>query len=108
VDGIAMKEYAQSFYKSAAWKRCRGAYFKHRFGLCERCPAPGKIVHHKEYITPQNISDPNITLAFENLELLCQDCHNKEHFKRFNMTRHDVMFDDHGNLIKKEMENIFW
>ena len=35
-------------------------------------------MHHKIYLTPQNINDPAVTLAEDNLELLCQDCHNKE------------------------------
>ena len=53
-------------------------------GLCERCLArglyvPGEIVHHKVHITPENITDENITLSFKNLELLCRDCHADEH-----------------------------
>ena len=81
-----MKEYARAFYKSTAWQRCRDSYIKSVGGLCERCLAdglivPGYIVHHKCYLTPDNIKDPSITLNFDNLEYLCNDCHNKEHFK---------------------------
>lgn len=84
-----LKEYAKSFYTSKAWKETRSAYIKQVNGLCERCRAagefvPGKIVHHKKYITPKNISDPRITLSFGNLELLCEDCHNKEHKRKEN------------------------
>lgn len=43
----------------------------------------GYIVHHKHYIDMSNIWDTDITLDFNNLELLCIDCHNKEHFKSF-------------------------
>ena len=76
----------KGFYKTAAWKRCRAAYIKSVGGLCERCLAqgiitPGYIVHHKKYIDLANVTDPNITLSFDNLEYLCLDCHNKEHFK---------------------------
>lgn len=58
-----MKEYAKGFYKSAAWKRARQQVITRSNGLCERCKArgiykPGYIVHHKEYITPGNISNP--------------------------------------------------
>ena len=79
-----MKEYAKGFYKSAAWKRARQQVITRSNGLCERCKArgiykPGYIVHHKEYITPGNISNPNITLNLDNLEYVCEDCHNKEH-----------------------------
>lgn len=68
-----MKEYAKGFYKSAAWKRARQQVITRSNGLCERCKArgiykPGYIVHHKEYITPGNISNPNITLNLDNLE----------------------------------------
>jgi len=80
-------EEQRAFYKSTAWQRCRSAYISYRGGLCERCMAngvatPGYIVHHKEYITMETLSDPEIALSFNNLELLCLDCHNKEHFKR--------------------------
>ena len=80
-----MKEYAKSFYKSKQWERCRTSYIKSVGGLCERCLkrgliVPGVIVHHKCYISPENILDPTITLNHDNLELLCQDCHNHEHF----------------------------
>ena len=46
----------------------------------------GYMVHHKEYINTANIWDTNITLSFDNLELLCIDCHNKEHFERSDFT----------------------
>lgn len=79
-----MKEYAKGFYQSEAWKRARKIVITRSNGLCERCRAaglhkPGYIVHHKEYITPGNIHDPNITLNPANLEYICEDCHNKEH-----------------------------
>ena len=73
------KDWALPFYRSTAWKTTRDAYFKARCGICERCGAAGDIVHHRKHLTPATINDPKITLAFENLELLCQDCHNKEH-----------------------------
>ena len=79
-----MKEYAESFYKSIAWKKARATYAKSVGGLCERCLRyghynPGEIVHHKIHITPENINNPNITLNFDNLELLCRDCHAATH-----------------------------
>lgn len=102
------KEYAKSFYKSKAWEDCREAYISHIGGLCERCLkrtpkryVPGKIVHHIIYITPENINDPNITLAWDNLEYLCQDCHNIEHHGTETEVREDVMFDAEGNLIPR-------
>lgn len=84
-----MKEYAKGFYTSTAWKSTRAAYIKSVNGLCERCKAagqfvPGRLVHHKKHITPRNINDPKVTLSFSNLELLCDDCHNKEHKRKDN------------------------
>ena len=78
-------EQQRAFYKSRAWQRCRSAYITKVGGLCERCLArgyyvPGDIVHHKEYIDLDNITDPSVLLSFDNLEYLCRDCHNKEHF----------------------------
>lgn len=60
----------------------------------------GKIVHHKTPITPSNINDPMITLNFNNLEYICQTCHNKEHMRN-KATKDDVEFDEDGNLILK-------
>ena len=79
-----MKEYARGFYSSKAWKDCRRAYAKSKGGLCERCLIkgqykPGEIVHHKVYLSPENINDPDVTLNWDNLELVCRDCHAQEH-----------------------------
>lgn len=79
-----MEQYAKAFYSSAAWKACRTAYLKKAGGLCERCLrkglyVPAAIVHHKRHITPDNITDPRVTLSFDNLEALCWSCHEKEH-----------------------------
>lgn len=93
--GAVAKDYAKAFYLSEAWQRTRKAYYISKCGLCERCGAPGDIVHHRRYITPQNIHDPHITLDFRNLELLCIDCHNKEHSGK--PTRYS--FDKSGNII---------
>lgn len=49
----------------------------------------GEIVHHKNYITTSNIYEPEITINFNNLELLCLDCHNKEHIATFDEQRTD-------------------
>ena len=79
-----MKEYARGFYSSKAWKETRKAYGKSVGGLCERCRkkglvVPGVIVHHKNYLTPENINDPSVSLDWNNLELVCMACHNEDH-----------------------------
>ena len=91
-----MKDYAKKFYLSQAWMKTRDAYAKSQNGLCERCKQAGDIVHHKQYITPKNISNPLITLDWANLELLCQDCHNKEHMQKQN-SRYTI--DEYGNIL---------
>ena len=94
-----MKDYAKSFYLSKSWRACRDAYFRKQNGVCERCGSAGAIVHHKRYITPDNINNPKITLNFDNLELLCQDCHNKEHKKKIKTENTRYSIDDEGNIL---------
>ena len=84
---VLIKEYAQAFYKSKAWKQTREAYARSRGFLCERClerglASPGEIVHHKTWLTPENIKDPNVALSWDNLELVCRQCHADEHEKK--------------------------
>lgn len=105
------KEWTNGFYLSKAWRKTRDAYYTLRRGQCERCMAeclagirrledvqPGIIVHHKKELTPDNINDPRIALSFDNLELLCEDHHNKQHKakpKRYS-------FDAAGNIIENK------
>lgn len=98
-----MKEYAEQFYKSQAWKKTSVAYAKSKQGLCERCLSkgivkPGAIVHHVIHITPANITDPGITLNWDNLQLVCRDCHAAIHDRR--KRRYKV--DDYGRVIIRE------
>lgn len=58
------------------------------------------IVHHKEYLTEENVMDDNIALNEDNLEGLCIDCHNREH-KSSDVIRKDLYFDEKGNVVKK-------
>ena len=56
--------------------------------LCERCLKRGIItpgskdrpleVHHKIPLTAQNVTDPSVSLNWNNLELLCKTCHDTE------------------------------
>ena len=93
------RDFAKKFYNSKEWKKCREAYKQSRFGICERCGEPGEEVHHIIYLTPDNINNPEITLSFENLELLCSSCHSKEHNEKYSPLREDVMFDEEGDLV---------
>ena len=94
------KDFAVGFYKSKQWQRCREGYIASVHGLCEDCLKkgvynPGVIVHHIEHITQANINKPEVTLNFNNLKLVCRDCHAKEHSKEVNK-RYEI--DLNGNV----------
>lgn len=97
------KEFAKAFYKSKAWQQCRTAFIRSKFGLCEICKQPGYIVHHKTKLTPENISDPEVTLGWNNLQYLCVECHNVAHGDA-QATRHDVMFNESGDLVMSKRQ----
>lgn len=96
-----MQEFARKFYLSKAWRNTREYIYKRDMGLCVRCGRPGKIVHHKIHLTPQNINDLAITLSEDNLELLCRECHAIEHEGQL-PTAAGLMFDSEGNLVERE------
>lgn len=105
------KEWTNGFYTSKEWRKTRDTYYRIQCGRCERCMAevlagvrrvedinPGIIVHHKKELTPENINDPAVALSFDNLELLCDEHHNRQHkakAKRYT-------FDAKGNLIESK------
>lgn len=94
------KEFAKAFYESDNWIRCRKAYAKSVGGLCESCLSkgiytPGRIVHHKIRLTPDNINNPLISMGWGNLKLVCMDCHAQEH-KGNRIARY--RFDKEGNI----------
>jgi len=93
-----MKHWAEAFYYSKSWRNCRESYKKTQHGICERCGGIAVLVHHKIPLTPTNINNPYIALAYDNLEALCQDCHNKEHHSA-NASGLGYYFDGDGNII---------
>ncbi|MBO7669855.1 MAG: HNH endonuclease [Oscillospiraceae bacterium] len=95
------EQFANDFYRSVAWQKCRAAFISSRGGLCERCLSrglcvAGSDVHHKIKLTPKNISDPDVTLSWSNLELLCRRCHQEIHAQR---TERRWSVDETGALI---------
>ena len=75
--------------------------------LCEMCLAqgmytPGKIVHHKIHLSPDNINDASITLDWSNLMFVCQDCHAKAHKSKEKQQRYVV---GEGGEIAPLVEN---
>lgn len=101
------RDFARSFYHSKQWKTTRDAYVKSAHGLCERCwkrgiAKRGEIVHHKRHLTPSNISDASVTLNFDNLELLCRECHAIEHpeiYGKDEPVTVRAQFDEDGNVV---------
>lgn len=98
-----MKPWAEKFYKSASWGACRSAFLSSKNYCCERCGDVAVIVHHKTYLTPANISDAYVSLGWDNLEALCQTCHNMEHHGSHSNTNASTryMFDADGQPILK-------
>lgn len=96
-----MKQWAEWFYSSKQWKQTQASFLSARV-YCERCSKPddpviAKIAHHKIWLTPQNIHDPAISLSWDNLEALCQTCHNREHHGNKATKRYEI--NDKGELI---------
>ena len=63
---------------------------------------PGDIVHHKiEHVTPLTVDNPEVTLSFDNLELLCRQCHADEHGEMYghDSRRYEVI---DGRVVIKE------
>lgn len=98
-----MKPWAERFYKSKKWQKCRAAFIAERTaidgGLCQRCrERSGYIVHHKEPLTKDNINNPDVSLNFNNFEFVCHKCHNKIHGVKFCRQR-KFYFDSEGQPI---------
>lgn len=71
-------------YQKAEWEKIRKVVIVKANGLCERCSKkgvvkPGKIVHHKQWLNDKNNKDWNVAYNAENLEYICNDCHEEEH-----------------------------
>lgn len=96
-----MKPWEEKFYKGGKWKETQAEFMKHKGRMCERCsneknPVPARIAHHKIYLTQLNVNDPYIAYAWDNLEALCQTCHNREHHGK---NRRRYAFGENGELI---------
>ena len=56
-----------------------------------------EMAYHKKYLNEQRIKDPEFTVSFDNLEALCEACHDAEH-KRDSALRPGLCFDSEGML----------
>lgn len=92
-----MQKWAEHFYKSTSWKKTRYSYLVSKNFICERCGARATMVHHRTYLTEQLINNPELTVGYENLEALCETCHDVEH-KTDSPLREGFSFDKDGML----------
>lgn len=77
----------KQFYASKEWITLRLLLINERGNKCEHCheiiPKSKELIgHHTIELTPENVHDHNISLNPKLIEIVCFDCHNKEH-KRF-------------------------
>ena len=99
------KEWAIPFYNSKQWKRCRAGFIRERIradgGMCQVCQEKlGYIVHHKIVLTPENITNPDISLNWDYLSYECKDCHDKNEGHRVGVASECVCeFDENGDPI---------
>ena len=109
------KKWAKKFYSSTAWALAREHALKRDRYVCRRCKRPATMVHHRIYLTEDNVNDPKISLDLGNLESLCEDCHKLEHDeqrKKFNLSHEqqeirrlvipDYIFDSDGNIVPRQ------
>ena len=80
------------FYSTPEWIKVRDAVKKRDRMICQSCKKPitGRyIVDHIIPLSLENYHDAKVSLNPDNLQLLCQDCHNKKTFsnkpQRFNL-----------------------
>ena len=91
------------FYQSKAWRRLSRAFLLSKSYICERCGNPAGFAHHKTHITAANVGNPDITLNPANLEALCLECHNTEHFGTGGAIAAGLEFDGNGDLKVREI-----
>ncbi len=105
-------DWAQKFYESVHWKKTREAFRQYKRGLCEECLKKGIItagteVHHIKPLTINNVHNPNISLSWINLELLCSECHHSLHESMHNSIPKErkhrrFIVDEKGNVQTRD------
>ena len=97
-----------AFYNSMAWKQTSRAYKQSVGGLCERCMSkglvnPADLVHHKAPLTDKNIDDLSISLAWDNLQALCRQCHAEAHEEMYaQRTKKRYRIDKNGRVTIRD------
>lgn len=86
-----------NFYRSKKWITFANYIRESRNYTCDRCGGYGNICHHIIHLNMDNYNNPTIAFNEELIELLCYNCHNKEHMHN-NTTQKDMWFDKDGNI----------
>jgi shikimate kinase len=82
-------------------------------GVCARCnkvyaDKSKFIVHHIVPLQPGDYTKPELSLNMANLEVLCMDCHNKEHDRFANEKRvvivYGAPFSGKSTFVKENMQ----
>lgn len=73
----------KAFYHTGEWRRARAQALKRDHHQCQRCRREGRYtrattVHHIRHLKDA----PELALTLENLESLCDACHEREHPER--------------------------
>lgn len=86
------------FYQTKEWKALRAARFAYASGLCERCRQRGVVKEGKEvhHIIPIEVNWEK-RLDFENVILLCSECHNEQHERISPLQKFNRIWEDLQN-----------
>lgn len=75
---VMAKDWAKSFYRSQAWQAIRLRALMRDGYTCRVCGARATEIDHIIELTPENISNQDISLNLANLQSLCHDCHTRK------------------------------
>lgn len=95
------KDWAKKFYQSKQWIQARDYMMHKSHYICQKCKErPAEIVHHKIWLSPSNINNPDITLGEKNLLPVCRECHALIH-EGVSATIEGLRFNSNGELVKE-------
>ncbi len=104
------KDVLHDFYCSKAWLDLARAMKSKSGGVCAMC---GKVAdiselrpHHKIELTIENVTDPTIALNPDNIEVICNDCHNKVHHRFGNGTNEKNVYLVYGSPFAGKHEYV--
>jgi hypothetical protein len=95
-DKVAQYAILKAFYNSDKWLSFRNVIIAERGPICETCgkvianPKDCEVDHYPTELTPENVSDANISLNPANVKVRCHDCHNIRHHRFCRQYEHGV------------------